>query len=186
MSSVMVEAATDNLSDKDYRDIFEDLREGRTLRGFATMMQSLVPDGVSHAAWDKYEKNPETLTVRMKAELRKAMGLPVLPLLIGDAVAAVVPPTHVLVMTPAAGRELDQVVIGNSEDERWQFLSNGPAPAPAPAAPKRVRAKRARPSATMEQDARREKLGLKWEAVIEAGLAALESAHPPEASDPAP
>ncbi len=147
----------DDLSDEDYRDIFLDLREGRSLRSFAARMQSMVPDGISHAAWDRYEKDPTALTLRMKCELRAAMGLPVVPLQVCEAVDEGV---SVFVLSAGFGVALDQVVIGSQADERWGPLLGGDAVA----APARVRRKLTRPCATPQQDARRRDLGLDWQA----------------------
>ncbi len=80
---VTANATQDNLTDQDYRDIYNDLRDNRSLRQFVQMIGSQY----SIAFWGKYEAGELPLTRKAKDELRKAVGLPVLPLLLSEAIA---------------------------------------------------------------------------------------------------
>lgn len=154
-----------DVSDEEYREMYQELRKELSLRKFVDYIGSAM----SHATWDKYDKDPKALTRRMKQELRKAVGLSLLPLTVQEAINDVDPDASVAVLDDTDG-VLNQVVIGNRDDVRWQRLL---APKRLPA---RRRAKRKRPTATLAQDARREAVGADWQAVIEAGLEALEKA----------
>lgn len=154
----------DDLSDEDYRTIFEELRQGFSLRGFVKRIES----SLSHAQWDKYEKGEALLSRTMKSELRRAVKLPPLPLTVLEAVADVDPDATVAVLE---GSELNFVLIGNSADIRWEGFREKLESEK----PKRVRPKVSRPYVEIEIDERRRQLGVEWKDVIEAGLAVLES-----------
>jgi transcriptional regulator with XRE-family HTH domain len=86
MTSVTVvtrNASTDDITDDDYRDIFCELREQHPLRQFARLAQT----GYSIAWWSKFERGEVELTRAARNELRRAVGLPALPLTIGEAAA---------------------------------------------------------------------------------------------------
>ncbi len=75
MNSAPVQA-TDNLSDADYRHIFQKLRaETRTFRALARCLVSHY----SYAWWSKYERGLLELTNTARNELRAWNGLPGLP-----------------------------------------------------------------------------------------------------------
>jgi hypothetical protein len=62
----------DNLSEQDYRDIYAELRERRSLADFIAFTQSVV----SRAWWSQYEARAKQLDWQRKNELRRAVGLP--------------------------------------------------------------------------------------------------------------
>lgn len=76
-------ANTDDITDDDYRDIYDELREQHPLRQFA----QLAGTSYSIAWWSKYERGEVELTRAARNELRRAVGLPALPLTIGEAAA---------------------------------------------------------------------------------------------------
>lgn len=80
-------ASADDLTDSDYRDIYEELRSRCALRQFADAIHS----GVSFAWWSKYERREATLNHDRRAELRAAVGLPPLPPTIASVAATIDP-----------------------------------------------------------------------------------------------
>lgn len=76
-------ANTDDITDDDYRDIYDELRQQHPLRQFAQLTQT----GYSIAWWSKFERREVELTRTARNELRRAVGLPALPLTIGEAAA---------------------------------------------------------------------------------------------------
>lgn len=85
---VTANATRDSLSDDDYRDIYAELREERSLRQFA----ALAGTTYSIAWWSQYEAGTKTLTYRARCDLRRAVGLPMPPMPVGEAVEAGVDP----------------------------------------------------------------------------------------------
>ena len=85
---VTANATHDNLSDEDYRDIYAELREKRSLRQFA----ALAGTTYSIAWWSQYEAGTKALTYRARCDLRRAVGLPMPSMPVGDAVEAGVDP----------------------------------------------------------------------------------------------
>lgn len=67
---VTANAEVDDLSDSDYREIFEELRQGAGLRVFVDKIESAY----SHATWGKWEKGDLRLNREMQNELRQAIG----------------------------------------------------------------------------------------------------------------
>lgn len=63
-------AELDDLTDADYREIFEELRQGAGLRAFVDKIESAY----SHATWGKYERRDLKLNRDMQNELRQAIG----------------------------------------------------------------------------------------------------------------
>lgn len=86
------DATRDNLTEDDYRDIFAELRQGYTLRQFAELSRT----GYSIAWWSQFEAGAKPLTHRAKQDLRHAVGLPPLPMLVSDAVETGVDPDAVV------------------------------------------------------------------------------------------
>lgn len=80
---VTANATADELSEQDYRDIFAELRGNHTLRQFVTLSGT----GYSIAWWSQFEAGIKSLTYRARCDLRRAVGLPTLPVPISDAVA---------------------------------------------------------------------------------------------------
>jgi len=80
-------AAADNLTDQDYREIYDELRSRCPLRQFAETIHS----GVSFAWWSKYERSEPRLNHDRRNELRAAVGLPTLPPEVSAALASVSP-----------------------------------------------------------------------------------------------
>lgn len=78
----------DDLTDADYRDIYDELRTGHTLRQIIAMAGS----GLSASWWSQYEAGAKTLTPRARNDLRRAVGLSELPLPPADLLAAAVHP----------------------------------------------------------------------------------------------
>ena len=151
-------------SDEEYRIIYQELRKTLTLRKFVEYIGS----SMSHATWDKYDKDPKMLTRRMRQELRRAVKLPPLPPTVQEAISDVDADATVAVLDETAG-DLNLVVLGNLEDERWLRLIS------IPNRPARVRGKMARPVADERQIERRAALDVSWREVLEAGLAILEA-----------
>lgn len=78
---------SDTLSDQDYRDIYTELRERRSLADFLALTKSTV----SRAWWSQYEASAKHLDWQRKNELRHAVGLPELAPAPAAAITAVAP-----------------------------------------------------------------------------------------------
>src|SRR3990167_8538710 len=83
--TITINASRDDLTEQDYRDIFEEFREKYSLRAFVELAKS----GYSIAYWSKYERGEFELTRQAKNEMRRAVGLPALPLTVAESVADV-------------------------------------------------------------------------------------------------
>lgn len=87
----------DALSDTDYRDMFDELRAGKSLDKLIAFMALCQQDNPTHVStnkviWWRYEKGETGLTWSMKNDLRCASGLAPLPAQVVDIVAARVDP----------------------------------------------------------------------------------------------
>jgi hypothetical protein len=85
VTEVTRDAQADSLSPDDYREIFEELRRGRSLRQFVEIIQSVY----SIAYWSKVDREDAVLTRPACNELRRAVGLPDLPVTVEEALADV-------------------------------------------------------------------------------------------------
>lgn len=86
-------AGQDSLSDADYREIYAEVRGFDEASGkYAVSLDEfvgLIGSVYSKAAWSKYHRGEMELNRTMRSELRRAVGLPVLPPTVGEAVAGV-------------------------------------------------------------------------------------------------
>lgn len=99
-------ASSDQLTDADYRDIYDELRQKCPLRQFAETIHSAV----SFAWWNKYERGEAVLTRERRNELRAAVGLPALPATVAEACAAADPDATVYQVGAAPADRL--ILIG--------------------------------------------------------------------------
>lgn len=77
-------AETSDLSDAEYRALYQRVAAGRSLRELATALRTAV----SHTWWANYARGEKQLDQARKNELRAWAGLPELPPTVGEAVAA--------------------------------------------------------------------------------------------------
>lgn len=102
------DATLDDLSAQDYRDIYDELRQDKSLGAVVEMLQSEF----SRAMWHQYEKGERSLNRTMRNELRRAMGRPLLPPTVAEATAQASPdaavwsvgegvPEHVIMVSNA-------------------------------------------------------------------------------------
>lgn len=83
-------AGSDDLTAADYRDIFEELRSGRSLRELVS--EAGAAQG-RIAYWSRYQRNPDAVPdLDGRNELRRLVGLPELAPPAGDVVTAAVDP----------------------------------------------------------------------------------------------
>lgn len=75
VTQVTADATRDDLTDADYKDIYEELRRGRSLDALC----DLVGSQYSRAWWSRYEKGDMKITRAARNELRRGVGLPQLP-----------------------------------------------------------------------------------------------------------
>jgi hypothetical protein len=185
------DATLDDLSTQDYRDIYDELR-GRdpetsvytvSLDKFVT----LVTSQYSKAQWSKYHNGETTLTRAMRNELRRCVGLPLLPPTVAEATATASPDAavwqvgdgpaeHVIMVTtpdPITLHVNGAVTVASDAPQTQQN-----AHVTSVTRKGQQRKHYARPVASEAQQKRRETLGVKWQQVIDAGLAALESGAP--------
>ena len=114
---VTANAGTDNLSEQDYRDIFDELIQHHSLRSF----QAAIDSAYSHATWDKYKRGAWELTRVARNELRRAVGQPNLPLTVAESLADVDADAEVL----AIGTEPKNRVFLASKGQSLIIYANG-------------------------------------------------------------
>lgn len=177
-----------DLSDAEYRRIYHELRQGRSLRAFATAISS----GVSFAWWGKYEADDAaTLDRARKNELRRATGLAELPLSVQEATAAVHPDAAVYRVAGSRGQEADgqvnRVILVEAGVGNLDMRLNGSlhvavaqsghvtaiTPAKRPDVRKSVHLS---PEAFAEANAARLAAGLSWDELLQLALDRLRDA----------
>lgn len=84
---VTKDATLDDLSAGDYRDIYDELRQAKSLGAVVDLLHSEY----SRAMWHQYERGERSLNRTMRNELRRAMGLPLLPPTVAEATAQASP-----------------------------------------------------------------------------------------------
>ena len=98
---------SDNLTPADYRDMFEELREGRSLRELVS--EAGAAEG-RIAYWSRYGRNPDAAPdLEGRNELRRLVGLPELAPPAGDVVTAAVDPAAAVWQVGAGAA--DRVVL---------------------------------------------------------------------------
>ena len=169
-------AAQDTLSDADYRDIYEELRQNLSLDRLCALLSSAY----SKAQWRKYEIGEIVLNRTMRQELRRAVGQSLLPPTVAEALADVDPDAQVW----RIGDETPDRIIAVGRATRGLICVDGTIShidaqnAVDPAVTKVTRATRrpcVRPFTTPAQNARRLAAGATWAQIIEAGLQAMEA-----------
>jgi len=169
----------DDLTERDYRDIYQELRQGRSLADFLTLTQSAV----SRAWWSQYEAGGKTLDWQRKNELRRAVGLPELAPSVASAMAHVAAdasiwqvgeglPDTVILVTPDHPGGLLLSVNADVHMARPVAVENANKDAVTPVTSDR-RARRPvvaigglRPETRAAHEARRRALGLTWDAYL--------------------
>lgn len=154
----------DDLTDDDYRDIYDELRQKMTLRQFV----SLAGEQPSRIAWwSKYERSECHLSRAARNALRRAVGMPELAFTVVEAVASV--DVNAAVWQIGDSRPADRVlVIGVDGPLRITLDGDAPPVAGVPS-PKRIR-----PRNTVsipdelwrELNARRQTAGQSWPAFL--------------------
>jgi hypothetical protein len=101
--------SSDELTETDYRDIFREIRERCSLREFSRYIGSAV----SFAWWGSYERGEKALSQDRRNELRCAVGLPLLPPSVDQALARVDPDAVVWEIGDGPGQaaRYDRVVL---------------------------------------------------------------------------
>jgi hypothetical protein len=84
------DAGQDDLDDNDYREIYDELRQGHSLRNVVALVGVLSPSW-----WMQYENGSKALTWTARCGLRRAVGLPMLPVPVGEALKDVDPNAEV-------------------------------------------------------------------------------------------
>lgn len=163
-------ATQDDLSDQDYREIYDELRENTSLDKFIAKIGSAF----SKALWSKYENGQAELNRAMRNELRLAMNLAPLPPTISEAVSGVNPDATVYQI----GSDQPDKIFLIGTDEKFLFDGSDGSikkfPVTAVTPPTRARRRLIRPIASADQNQRRLKVLSTWQEVIDAGLRALE------------
>lgn len=112
-------ASSDQLTDQDYRDIYDELRQKCPLRQFAETIHSAV----SFAWWNKYERGEAVLNRERRNELRAAVSLPALPATVAEACAAADPDATVYQVGAAPADRL--ILIGADAHDPLDLHING-------------------------------------------------------------
>jgi transcriptional regulator with XRE-family HTH domain len=118
--TVAAELAED-LSDVQYREIYDELREKCSLRQFAEFIGSTV----SHAWWSKYENStpPLALNHERRNELRRAVGMSELPLTVSQALGNVSPNAAVWALGEQPAERV--VLVGGDQPQTLTLRLNG-------------------------------------------------------------
>lgn len=109
----------DTLTNQDYRDIYDELRQKCPLRQFAETIHSAV----SFAWWNKYERGEAVLNRERRNELRAAVGLPALPATVAEACATADPDATVYQVGVAPADRL--ILIGADAPTPLDLHING-------------------------------------------------------------
>ena len=110
-------ASQDDLTDTDYREIYQELREQHSLRDFVALAKSAK----SIAYWSKYERGESGIGRAERNELRRAVGRPALAPTVADALADVDEDAEVL----AIGDKPKNRVFLASKGESLTIYANG-------------------------------------------------------------
>ncbi len=169
----------DELTDSDYRDIYDELRVGCTLRQFI----ALAGSSLSPTWWSQYGNGQKALTWRARNDLRRAVGLPVLPMPARDLLAETVHPDAEVARVgddPQARRVL-LLATGDAVTVSWngdgpQIVTSADVTGVTRTQPENTspstsrRAKRAALSVSVELheqlNAARQRAGLSWPAFL--------------------
>jgi hypothetical protein len=185
---VTQDATLDDLSTQDYRDMYDELRLLDPVTNVYTVsldkFVTLVSSQYSKAQWSKYHNGETTLTRTMRNELRRCVGLKLLPPTVAEATATASPDAavwqigdgpaeHVIMVTTQEPITLyvnGAVSVGEQATQIAQHDDVTPV-----TRTERLQKPRTRPTASEAQEKRRLALGAKWQQVIDAGLSALEN-----------
>lgn len=168
-------ADADELSADDYREMFDELKQGHSL----SQLVALIGSQFSRALWNQYERGEKPLSRPMCNELRRAVGLPALPPTVAEATATASPAAAVW----NVGDGVPDTVIMVSGEPCTISVNGAVEVVPQTARVTRVTAGRIerkryiRPCIPESYLKRLQGLtdGLTWLDVIDAGLAALEA-----------
>lgn len=111
------DAWVDDLSPDAYRDIFEELRRGHSLRQFVDLLHSAY----SIAYWSKVDRNEASFTRAACSELRRAVGLPELPATVDEVIATTDPNAAVYLV--GEGRPTRVILVAT--DQALRLNLNG-------------------------------------------------------------
>lgn len=127
--NVLTTAAThDNLVDADYRDIYDELRSGCSLREFIALAGSTL----SASWWSQWEHGEKRLTRRARNDMRRAVGLPQLPPTVEEAIAAHVHPDATVARIGDDTQARRVLVLATSADVTITWNGSGPQMATTP------------------------------------------------------
>ena len=180
----------ETLTDDDYRDIYNELRGYHPDTGLFDLtvgkLVKMIDSKVSRAAWWNYDIGKLALSRKMRNELRAAVGQPLLPPTIEDAMADVDPNGAVF----QVGEDTPhRVIIIGDKDPLWihstpeGLTASRTIATEPPRTPPRPRKRVDRPWVTQEQMQAQESLGVAWKEIIDAGIQALINKSKNEGSD---
>ena len=168
------DAEIDEFTAQDYRDMYDELRQGRSLGDVVALLKSAV----TRSMWHQYEHGERKLNRNMRSELRVALGKPPLLPTVAEATAQASPnaavwmvgdgvPQHVIMV---ASTPTTLVVNGTVQDAAQTSNVTGVTRG-------YIQRKRyVRPCVPFEYATRLKRLKtVQWLDVIEAGLSALEA-----------
>lgn len=116
--TVAAELAED-LTEAQYREIYDELRERCSLRQFADAIGSTV----AHSWWSKYEHGEAVLNHERRNELRRAVGLPELPWTVAQALGNVSPNAAVWALGEQPAERV--VLVGADQPQTLTMRLNG-------------------------------------------------------------
>jgi hypothetical protein len=179
ITTLTVNADDDDLSNQDYRDIYDELRdldpespkEAPEYRVSLAKFVDLVKSQYTRAAWSKYHAGELRLNRTMRNELRAAISRPLLPPPIEDTLGIVDPNAEVT----RIGEDTPKRVIlfgyaGPATLSITKDTIRAHAGVHVTEVTRRNRRPTPRPWVTERQAELREKLGKSWAEIIDAGL----------------
>lgn len=175
-------ATQDDLTDAQYREIYDELRTGHSLEG----LRELIGSEFSRALWNQYERGEKALNRAMKSELRRAVGLKIRPPTVTEAVEAHADPdaevvkvgtgpaTRVVLLDGGETRTLYSTPQGvEVEANGGKPAQSAPTtPAPAPRA-RNYRGLSVEKETYGEADTVRRELGLSWNNFVQQAIRLL-------------
>ena len=110
-------ASAEDLSERDYLDIYQEVTQGRTLRAAVALLGCYSPTW-----WNQYSAGDKPLTRKARQALRRVVGLPELPPTVGEAVADVSPDAAVF---RVGETQADTVIMLGEDAHGYSFTANG-------------------------------------------------------------
>lgn len=181
VTTVTRNATQDDLNAEDYRDIYRELRQyDEQARRYAVSLDKfigMIGSQFSKALWNKYDHGEKELNRDQRNELRRAVGLTLLPMTIAEATADVDPDAEVAKVGEGAPNRI--ILLTGCEPITLHIngeIKADPLASRVTSVTRSLRGRKPliRPVASIEQNRRRMAVSASWAEIIEIGLKTLE------------